>query len=68
MLLLAWTAVTVGLAWRVFHARERWTDVCLAPTNDLVERMVGHRTRLAQTTELPSAGLTGLRFRCTVRP
>jgi ATP-binding cassette subfamily B protein len=36
----------LGLA---YHARRRnWTDERLALTNDLVERMVGHRTRLAQ--------------------
>src|SRR5262249_11944679 len=31
-----------------FKRRNRWTQTRLALTNDLVERMVGHRTRLAQ--------------------
>ena len=33
---------------RYFKHRNLWTQTRLALTNDLVERMVGHRTRLAQ--------------------
>lgn len=47
-LLLAWLALTAGIAWRYYRGRGRWTEARLAMTHDLVERMVGHRTRLAQ--------------------
>jgi ATP-binding cassette subfamily B protein len=48
VLLLAWAAVSVVLVGRYYRQRRRWTDTRLALTNDLVERMGGHRTRLAQ--------------------
>jgi ATP-binding cassette subfamily B protein len=48
MLLAACAAVTVAIGWRFFGRRQRWTLSRLAMTHDLVERMVGHRTRLAQ--------------------
>jgi ATP-binding cassette subfamily B protein len=48
LLLLGWTAL-VGLGgWRCIQARQRWNESRLGMTNDLIERMVGHRTRLAQ--------------------
>jgi ATP-binding cassette subfamily B protein len=46
--LVVWTAATVALAWRYFRTRSEWTTARLAMTHDLVERMTGHRTRLAQ--------------------
>lgn len=48
LLLALWTAVTVLLAWRYFRANGKWTSERLRMTHDLVERMAGHRTRLAQ--------------------
>jgi ATP-binding cassette subfamily B protein len=48
VLLIAWLTVTGMLAWRYFIRNRAWTDVRLAMTHDLVESMVGHRTRLAQ--------------------
>jgi ATP-binding cassette subfamily B protein len=46
--LLVWIAVT-GVAGREYLQRYRaWTDARLTMTHDLVENMVGHRTRLAQ--------------------
>jgi ATP-binding cassette subfamily B protein len=36
------------LARRYFEERRRWTDHRLEMSHDLVEKMVGHRTRLAQ--------------------
>lgn len=48
LLLLAWAAGAGLLALRYYRRRRRWTEERLAMTNDLVERMVGHRTRLAQ--------------------
>ena len=47
-LLLLWVAVTLAMSWRYFEKRRRWTRERMDITNDLVERMVGHRTRLAQ--------------------
>jgi ATP-binding cassette subfamily B protein len=48
LLLLVWLAVTGMLAWRYFGRNRIWTNVRLTMTHDLVESMVGHRTRLAQ--------------------
>lgn len=48
LLLLGWTLVVLLGSWRYFHLRRGWTKARLDMTHDLVERMVGHRTRLAQ--------------------
>jgi ATP-binding cassette subfamily B protein len=48
VLLLAMLLLTSGLAWVDFKRQKQWTDARLRLTQDLVERMVGHRTRLAQ--------------------
>src|SRR6185312_4220761 len=48
LLLLGTTAVTTLLVLRLYRRRHRWAAERLNLTNDLVERMVGHRTRLAQ--------------------
>lgn len=45
---LAWVALGAGVAARYAVARGRWTRSRVAMTNDMVERMVGHRTRAAQ--------------------
>jgi ATP-binding cassette subfamily B protein len=47
-LLLIWAAVAGITGWTYYGRNRRWTDVRLAMTHDLVESMVGHRTRLAQ--------------------
>jgi ATP-binding cassette, subfamily B, bacterial len=47
-LLLCWLAVTLWLSWRYFRRMRNWTRMRIDMTHDLVERMVGHRTRLAQ--------------------
>jgi ATP-binding cassette subfamily B protein len=47
-LLAGWLAITLAIAWRYFARRTAWTDERLGITHDLVERMIGHRTRLAQ--------------------
>lgn len=47
-LLIAWLAVTAAIAARYYRRNRTWTDVRLAMTHDLVESMIGHRTRLAQ--------------------
>jgi ATP-binding cassette subfamily B protein len=46
--LVGWVAVTCWIGWRFFGDDDRWTQARLEMTHDLVERMVGHRTRLAQ--------------------
>jgi ATP-binding cassette subfamily B protein len=48
LLLLAWVALALLLGWRYYRQRRHWTEERLALTHDLVERLVGHRTRLAQ--------------------
>ena len=46
--LFVWVTGTLFLSMRYFKRRQRWAQMRLGITNDLVERMVGHRTRLAQ--------------------
>jgi ATP-binding cassette subfamily B protein len=48
LLLCGWVAIAFLIGWRYFQHRRRWTMTRLAMTHDLVERMAGHRTRLAQ--------------------
>ena len=48
LLLLAWGGFTGLVGWRALRQRQHWTAARLGLTHDLVERMVGHRTRLAQ--------------------
>ncbi len=48
LLLLVWIAASVLLGWRYWRHRRAWTETRLNITHDLVERMVGHRTRIAQ--------------------
>jgi ATP-binding cassette subfamily B protein len=47
-LLLVWLVLALVLAWRNHGALQRWSAQRLDMTHHLVERMVGHRTRLAQ--------------------
>jgi ATP-binding cassette subfamily B protein len=47
-LLSGWALATYWLGLRYYRRRRRWTEHRLGMTNDLVERMIGHRTRLAQ--------------------
>jgi ATP-binding cassette subfamily B protein len=47
-LLAGWVGVALLLAARYLRHRWRWTDTRLEMTHDLVERMVGHRTRQVQ--------------------
>jgi ATP-binding cassette, subfamily B, bacterial len=48
LLLLSWVTFTLLAGWRYFRHYRRWTAERLGMTHDLVERMVGYRTRLAQ--------------------
>lgn len=45
---LGWLLLTLLLIWQNYRASRHWTDTYRRMTSDLVERMVGHRTRLAQ--------------------
>lgn len=48
VLLVIWTALTAALAAAFFRRRLEWVRLRLGLTLDLIERIVGHRTRLAQ--------------------
>ncbi len=48
LLLVIWTGAACLIGWHYFRRRRQWTEQRIVMTNDLVERMVGHRTRLAQ--------------------
>ena len=48
LLLVSWIALIVLFAYRFYLRRQRWTASRLTLTHELVERMEGHRTRLAQ--------------------
>jgi ATP-binding cassette, subfamily B, bacterial len=48
VLLGGWMVIVLALTWRYVRLRRRWTELRLDLTHDLVERMVGHQTRLAQ--------------------
>jgi ATP-binding cassette subfamily B protein len=45
---LATLGLTAAAGWRYYQHQREWTRVRLTMTHDLVERMVGHRTRIAQ--------------------
>ncbi|HET9638419.1 MAG TPA: ABC transporter ATP-binding protein [Allosphingosinicella sp.] len=48
LLLGGWTLLAVALSWNFFRKLRRWTITRLDMTHELIEVMVGHRTRLAQ--------------------
>jgi ATP-binding cassette subfamily B protein len=47
-LFFAWTLLTVLLSWVAYTRSLAWSRARIKMTDELVERMVGHRTRLAQ--------------------
>jgi ATP-binding cassette subfamily B protein len=47
-LLTGWTLLAVALSWKFFRRLRAWTITRLDMTHELIEVMVGHRTRLAQ--------------------
>lgn len=47
-ILVAWTALTVGLMARALLVRLRWSEQRLAQTGHMVEQMIAHRTRVSQ--------------------
>jgi ABC-type multidrug transport system fused ATPase/permease subunit len=46
--LAAWIVVAFALLWRHYKVQRRWSASRIDITHDLLERMLGHRTRLAQ--------------------
>jgi ATP-binding cassette, subfamily B, bacterial len=48
LLLFGTVFATLAIALSYYRRRQDWTQKRLSMTNDLVERMIGHRTRLAQ--------------------
>ncbi len=48
LVFLGFLALAAALAWRLDRRNRAWVATRLDVTHDLVERMVGHRTRLAQ--------------------
>jgi len=50
-LLVGWIALTAYFGWRYFTRRTWWTTDRFAMSEQLLESMVGHRTRLAQQSE-----------------
>ena len=46
--LVAWVGVAFVLARRHYGVQRRWSSARIEITHDLLERMLGHRTRLAQ--------------------
>jgi len=46
--LLIWTGLSAWAAWSYLRSRRAWSSGRVALTNDSVERMVGHKTRLVQ--------------------
>lgn len=48
LLLAAWCVLTLAVGYRFLQRYQLWTSTRMDLTQDLVESMVGHRTRLAQ--------------------
>jgi len=48
ILLSLWMALTVLLGWTYYRRRREWTATRVDLTSDTSERMIGHRTRIAQ--------------------
>jgi ATP-binding cassette subfamily B protein len=46
--LVLWTAIVIGAGIACHRRRKTWTSERLVLSHDLIEKMVGHRTRLAQ--------------------
>ncbi len=47
-LLVFWVLVSIFFLWRYYRVSREWAECYREMTNDLVEGMVGHRTRLVQ--------------------
>jgi ATP-binding cassette subfamily B protein len=47
-----WIIITLSMLWHYYRASRDWSSAYREMTNDLVERMVGHRSRLIQEDPL----------------
>ncbi|HEX6082921.1 MAG TPA: ATP-binding cassette domain-containing protein [Thermoanaerobaculia bacterium] len=47
-LLVAWACAACVVAWRYYRVRRRWADGRIAMTHDMIEKIIGQRTRVAQ--------------------
>ncbi|MEA3008489.1 MAG: ATP-binding cassette, subfamily bacterial [Sphingomonadales bacterium] len=56
LLLGGWTLLAIALSWNFFRKLRTWTITRLDMTHELIEVMVGHRTRLAQEPPQRSNG------------
>ncbi len=56
LMLGGWTLLAVAFSWNYFRKLRAWTITRLDMTHDLIEVMVGHRTRLAQEPPQRSNG------------
>lgn len=50
-LLVPWVVLVLWIGWRHLGLNRLWADIRIRQTHDLVDRMIGHRTRVAQ--EIP---------------
>ena len=48
LMLTGYVALTLIIVWHYFRRSSEWTMMRMAMAGDLIERMIGHRTRLAQ--------------------
>jgi len=48
LLLAGWSVLIAGFGYEFYVRRKSWTSARLKITHNLIERMVGHRTRMAQ--------------------
>ncbi len=48
ILLLVWCSIAAMLAWKFLRQYQHWTNTRMQMTQELIEAMVGQRTRLAQ--------------------
>ena len=47
-ILVAWACAACVIAWRYYRVRRRWADGRIAMTHDMIEKIIGQRTRVAQ--------------------
>jgi ATP-binding cassette subfamily B protein len=48
LMLIGYVALALIIVWRYFRRRTEWIKMRMAMAGDLIERMIGHRTRLTQ--------------------
>ncbi|HEU4887915.1 MAG TPA: ATP-binding cassette domain-containing protein [Thermoanaerobaculia bacterium] len=47
-ILIAWACIAGVVSWRYYRVRRRWADGRIAMTHDMIEKIIGQRTRVAQ--------------------